>query len=47
LELAGVKEFSEGWRALRKNPFHGKIWVFPEITQQIYLTLQARGGGDG
>ena len=21
-------EFSEGWGALRKNPFSGKVWIF-------------------
>ena len=27
LEIPGVEELSEGWKALRKNPFQGKMWI--------------------
>ena len=45
LEIPGVKEFSEWRRALRKNPFQGKMWIFSGTTQWIYLLLKGKGGG--
>lgn len=40
------KDFSEGaGGALRKNPFHGKMWIFSGTTQWIYLLLKEGGGG--
>ena len=47
LEIPGVKELSEGRRALRKNPFQGKMWIFSEATQWIYLLLKGGDGGCG
>ena len=48
LEIPGVEELSEGWKALRKNPFQGKMWIFSETTQWIYLLLKGgEGGGCG
>ena len=42
------KDFSEGaGGALRKNPFHGKMWIFSGTTQWIYLLLKEGGGGGG
>ena len=47
LEIPGVKELSEGRRALRKNPFQGKMWIFSGTTQWIYLLLKGRGVVEG
>ena len=43
--LKNIKELSEGRRALRKNPFQEKMWMFSGTTQWIFLLVKGGGGG--